>query len=463
MEFTLDTKSLQEVIGNAINDFSKNYDINELIQRARDASIDFIEGKIASIIQETLKCRDFLASLKIFGGKLAFRFKEYRKINIRLISGKPISIESPWFIKASPKSRRKNQKGNKSCHVGLLYFGFIGNCGTLLLSSAVQAALLCPSFEIAKRNLITNGIEMDVKTIRRLCMNVGEQALKNRSCIALTDDDVVQGRTLFVGIDGGRLRERKPKRGRRPKGQKRQGYRTDWREPTQIVIEWLKSDGSRCHKSKPLYDATMLNISGVFELLEEYLWQIGVSKDDRVVFCADGDRKYWKRFKVLAEKFNIKKHYEVIDYTHAKQNLMLVAEKLPEKPHSKNFSAIFKKWKNWLWEGNLEKIHSHIKETITSENKLNQALKKFKDYFLKNISRMQYAAIRNLKLPTGSGWVESAIRRVINLRLKSAGIFWKCETAEVMLFLRSTLLCDRWNIMLKNLFRLNRNQLVVCH
>ena len=71
---------------------------------------------------------------------------------------------------------------------------------------------------------------------------------------------------------------------------------------------------------------------------------------------------------------------------------------------------------------------------------------------------MQYAGFRYFNVTTGSGCVESAIRRVINLRLKSPGIFWKRETAETMLFLRSTLLCGRWNHMLVNLLADNRWQ-----
>lgn len=53
-------------------------------------------------------------------------------------------------------------------------------------------------------------------------------------------------------------------------------------------------------------------------------------------------------------------------------------------------------------------------------------------------------------------------RRVINLRLKSPAIFWKRETAEVILFLRSTLLCGRWRLMLNNLFTDNRGQFNGC-
>lgn len=101
-------------------------------------------------------------------------------------------------------------------------------------------------------------------------------------------------------------------------------------------------------------------------------------------------------------------------------------------------------------------------QLITSRTKRKQALTKFKNYFLNNYHRMQYVGFRYFNVTTGSGCVESAIRRVINLRLKSPGIFWKRETAEVMLFLRSTLLCGRWDRMLTNLFADNRGQFWCC-
>ena len=50
---------------------------------------------------------------------------------------------------------------------------------------------------------------------------------------------------------------------------------------------------------------------------------------------------------------------------------------------------------------------------------------------------MEYATLEKLGLPRGSGAVESAVRRVINLRLKGTGIFWQKPSAEAMLLLRS--------------------------
>jgi hypothetical protein len=468
MNITFDLVQLQKPIQLAIADFQHHADVNHLLDDVRTALINFIEQLILAVLQQFLYDQKSLATLKIVAAKSALRFNGYKPTSIRLLSGQCLSIESPYFARAKPPKRpgRKSKKRNakSGCHLGLSYLGLIGRCSTLLASAAVQAALLCPSFEIAKRTLQSYGIALNVKTIQRLCFDMGNKALKHRHEIVLCNADSVENRTLFVCMDGGRLRERRAKRGRRPAGQKRQGYHTDWREPTQLVIQWLNSDtGDKCKETLPLYDATLADTDDVFKLLEDYLCQLNISKADMVIFCADGARKYWKRFSLLARKLKVNAHLEIIDYTHAKQNLHEVLDKLPKNLGTKEIDTIAANWKNMLWQGKLGEIHYQIRRLIKSPKKRKQALNKFKNYFLDNFRRMQYAAFRQLDLPTGSGCVESAIRRVINLRLKSPGIFWKRQTAEVMLFLRSTLLCGRWNIMLKNLMTLNRGELAQCH
>ena len=49
---------------------------------------------------------------------------------------------------------------------------------------------------------------------------------------------------------------------------------------------------------------------------------------------------------------------------------------------------------------------------------------------------MDYATYRRRGLPMGSGAIESAIRRVINLRLKGNSVFWEEANAEGMLQIR---------------------------
>ena len=66
-------------------------------------------------------------------------------------------------------------------------------------------------------------------------------------------------------------------------------------------------------------------------------------------------------------------------------------------------------------------------------------------YFLRNRRRLTYAWARHLRLPIGSGPMESAIRRVINLRLKGPGSFWHEDTAEAMIMIRAYYKAQRWN------------------
>ncbi len=96
-----------------------------------------------------------------------------------------------------------------------------------------------------------------------------------------------------------------------------------------------------------------------------------------------------------------------------------------------------------LWEGSINKIVDLVQEKLLDKKRtLKKALKKLHDYFGDN-AKFQYKTFRDVGLPTGSGTVESAIRRVINLRVKSTGMFWKRKNAERIIFLRSLVLTGK--------------------
>jgi len=63
---------------------------------------------------------------------------------------------------------------------------------------------------------------------------------------------------------------------------------------------------------------------------------------------------------------------------------------------------------------------------------------------------MAYAQFLAMKLPIGSGAIESIVRRVVNLRLKGPSLFWCRANAEAILLLRSYYKAGRWE-MLKRL------------
>jgi hypothetical protein len=339
-----------------------------------------------------------------------------------------------------------------------MLFGFIERLSKNLVSNVVQLALLCPSFNIARQALAEQAIEINVKTIQRLCQKLGQKGLAERGLISLETEPDLKDKTVLICFDGGRLRERKPKPGKKPASLKRQGYQTDWIEPKCLTIQFLDQEGHLLKEIPPLYDATLLKIDDFFDLLYRYLKNLNLAAAATIVFCADGAPGMWARIPDLMKKLKITHWYESLDYTHAKQNLYEIVELVPTSliEHKTN---LFTYWKNLLWTGHWKALRAVIKTSVTGNNR-KQALRKFDNYFTKNRCRMRYSYFKSMGLPIGSGAVESAIRRIINLRLKGAGTFWKKEMAETMLFLRSQYLSGRWQIMLTNIVRTLRTQLM---
>ena len=331
--------------------------------------------------------------------------------------------------------------------------GFVGRCSAGLVSEVVQLAVLCPSFEVAHQVLARRGIALDVKTLRRLCRELGKKGVSHRGSISLSGTEELSGQTLVIGIDGGRVRERRAKRGRRKAAQKRQGYHADWKEPKLFTLYLLDAQGQVIKDFAPWHDGTMEDHHGLFAVLDHYLEALDLTVLDKVVFCGDGAAWIWSGVEALCERYALPRErvYQVLDYTHAKQNLQAIVELLPAR--FKQAGRVAKQWKDLLWKGDLQGLYESLRQVLTGRKKT-QALKKWRDYFQCNAPRMAYERFRQAAVPCGSGCVESAIRRVINLRLKAPGTFWTREMAECFLFLRSQLLCGRWDIFMRNVARL---------
>jgi len=96
-------------------------------------------------------------------------------------------------------------------------------------------------------------------------------------------------------------------------------------------------------------------------------------------------------------------------------------------------------------QGGVDGILVELKDLARGRNA--KALKREMNYFKENKERMRYDVFMSEKLPIGSGAKESGIGLVVNMRLKSAGMFWKMENAEGFLHLRCYLKSDRWDII----------------
>jgi len=144
-------------IEKALFEFNNHTDVNRLIKSLNRQLAAFIETLIATVVQKLFDSQEFLTELKAIAAKKASRFHDYRDVGVRILTGKPITLRVPYFVKASPKNRRRRHG-----QLALQWLGFIDRVSMHLASMAVQSALLCPSFQIAKQTLTHHGIELGV-------------------------------------------------------------------------------------------------------------------------------------------------------------------------------------------------------------------------------------------------------------------------------------------------------------
>ena len=455
----IDLYDIVSKVQNLKEKFNEDLDFNALENSLTELlNREVITPILGDILNEMMYDKDFEYLSKQVADKKNMRYHGHKLVNVSLSNGQSTLVASPYFYKREnphKKGRKKTKRGkgnNLDCHIGLSMLGFISYCSGNLASEVAKTALLSPSLEASQKLLQERNIKLNVKAIRKICRDVGDYGIQHRGNISIEHDEEIDNHTLVVGIDGGRLRERKVKRGKKKKEQKRQGYYSEWREPKLFTIYLLNSKGGKIKGFTPIHDATMGGKDAVFQLLKEYLDQLPLSKLKRIVFTGDGAPWIWSRVEeLISDRLNIEPSipvYQVIDHTHASQGLNEIIELLPARMETKEKERVIKQWRQYLWQGQIDALGSSIELVLKGTNKT-KGLKKWHNYFKSNQKRMQYSFFKSQDIPCGSGSVESAIRRVINLRLKSPGSFWLKEGAERFLFLRSQLISGRWNIFMR--------------
>ena len=292
------------------------------------------------------------------------------------------------------------------------------------------------------------GRTIDIKTLRTLTYHFADKARDAQQAEAVLTSENVTGRRCAVSLDGGRIRIRTVKKGKKTKKNRRR-FQADWREPKLFHIWILDDDGTICRSFAPWIDGTMKGPDVVFMLLAYYLAAIGITAAKQVLFIADGAPWIWNRIPDLIIKVGLDpaKVRQIVDFYHAVEHLNAVAS-LRKGWNEKRRRQWVSRQTRYLWTGQNELVVLAVKEITRGRN--SKLIVREMSYFENNLRRMQYAKARNCKLPIGSGPMESAIRRVINLRMKGNGIFWLEKNAEAMIMLRSFYKAGRWN----DLFRL---------
>ncbi len=135
----------------------------------------------------------------------------------------------------------------------------------------------------------------------------------------------LQGKTLVISTDGGRLRTRQKKRGNKTKlGRNR--YHTPWREPKVICIYVVDDHGDepRIDKGLPvILDGTLGDANATFALIKMYLDQLKIVESTRVLFIADGANWIWDRVPQIREQLDVSgcQFVELVDFYHVSETI----------------------------------------------------------------------------------------------------------------------------------------------
>jgi hypothetical protein len=324
-----------------------------------------------------------------------------------------------------------------------------------LVREVGRLTALLPSYEIVQQELAERGLKLNIKEVHGIGQYAGQAALTYRrrelelyrqGKLPAADG---RGKRFGAMIDGGRTKIRTTKRKQKGHGktktQKRR-FRTDWREPKQIIVFEMDAQGRMKKGTKPILDGTFQGPDEILEVLAMRLHQVGAAKAEMVAFRADGAPWIWERLAWVIKRVGLKKSQvsSGLDWCHAVHHVSLALEALvpePERPR------VFKKLRKWLKQGAWRKmVRDMIDRMLQIGLDENAPVWTELNYLERHgeAGRLDYAKFRRRKLPVGSGAIESVIRRVINLRMKGNSIFWTEENAEGMLALRGLVLSRRW-------------------
>jgi hypothetical protein len=326
-----------------------------------------------------------------------------------------------------------------------LLLGVYDRCTPLLSSQISILAAMLSSFEEVSQVFKDKAMNIGINAIRRIAQRFASRAKLAQQMETIAQSDCLDQRRVVVSSDGGRLRIRKDKRGPRTKKGRRR-YHTGWKEPKLIMLYAVDNQGKIDRRFIPVIEGTLKGPDAAFGLLRYHLQQLGIHTAEQILFVADGARWIWNRISELINGLGLagSRVYELVDFYHAVEHLAKVADfKKNWKPSDKK--RWIKKHRRLLLKGQTDKVIAAIKTLCRGRNSRDIAAER--NYFIRNQHRMNYKMIADLKLPIGSGAMESAIRRVVNLRLKGASIYWLAETAEAMLMLRSYYKAGRWNLL----------------
>ena len=239
-------------------------------------------------------------------------------VNVRTSRGTTVPVTTPYYREKHAR-RAKRRPG---LYPALVVLGIYDRCTPKLASDASRAVAMLSSLAEAQAQLRSDGIALDIKTLRSTAYRYAARARAAQQSAACGLLDRVTGKRVVVSLDGGRVRVRRKKRG--PKTKKgRNRFHTDWKEPKLLILYVVGDDGRPSQTWAPIIDGTLRGPEAVFALLLSYARQIGLNAADKVLFIADGAPWIWRRIQRLIAVLGLSptQALELIDFYHAAKQL----------------------------------------------------------------------------------------------------------------------------------------------
>ncbi len=389
------------------------------------------------------------------------RLRGWRSTPVKFLGGARVKIETVYVsedLRTRPGKRRgvgRRRASGTGLYPLLEALGITQRATPAVRSEVARQVVRCASNAEAREALAERGLDLNEKTVRALALGVGAQALEQRQ--ARIDaaregrvfSDEFAGQRIVVSTDGGRLRLREGgRRGRRNKKGRRR-YDTPWKEPKAVIVYVIDKQGKKVREILSLYDGTLGDADVTFEILTAELQLRGAAKAAEIIITGDGAHWIWNRADALARTLGLdpKKLVKVADFYHAVEHLADITELCASWSPAKRKRWV-RRMRKHLKEGRVDVVIQAASELCKSGRNAAKIRTEVK-YFVKRKDRMRYRAFRRRGIPLGSGAMESAIRRIINLRLKGPSIFWRGENAERMLHMRAYYKAGRWDELMR--------------
>ena len=384
-----------------------------------------------------------------------YRCAGRKDVTVTLLGGSQVRVPVS-YLKADRRGlagrpRTKRGKGGTGLYPALAALGIWFGVTPAAAGEIVHQVADSDSVRAGRAALERRGLDLGHKQTLRIVNRFGERAVEQRQAwLQRARSDApstgpLRNKRVMVCTDGGRIRARCPIiRGRRRSASCHRRYEAPWREPKVMTIYVLRENGSIEDEFRPIYDGTLGDADALFDMLLGYLRALGAHEAKQLIFAGDGAHWIWNRIERLVQSIGIPRPrvVEVIDWYHAVQTLHEIAAE-----RTAWTKATRDRWcrraRKALWKGDVHRVAELIDEIGVGRKA--KHMRKHRGYFLRNVDRMQYASFKKRRVPVGSGCVESAVRRIVNMRMKGNGTFWLEENAESMLMLRSYLKAGRFD------------------